>query len=281
VTFLAKDEAIMNLQRRRKSRASRGQQGFTLVEMAVVLVVIGLIIAAVVVGQDVQRNAEYLKIRETFVSQWAEAYHTYLLRIGVPVGDNPMQPTLMVGGADYGGNADGTISGENMSNVSPPPAVCSGQSTVGLNRGISSDQDLRTLMLQAGVKLPQGRGQGHEDQYAYTDSNGNPQVLRVCFQWNNPTTPSGSGNVMVITGLTPDLARFLAASINGQAGANEQLFRDQSTTTGASSNIAAAWTGNNTNVYGENVASGNGNLDHDATREAQVYTVSANYQMTQ
>ena len=37
------------------------QQGFTLVELAIVLAVIGLIIGAVAIAKDVQRNAEYQK----------------------------------------------------------------------------------------------------------------------------------------------------------------------------------------------------------------------------
>lgn len=47
------------------------QSGFTLVEMAVVLVIIGVILGAVMIGRDAQRNAEYLRIRQTFVNQWA------------------------------------------------------------------------------------------------------------------------------------------------------------------------------------------------------------------
>jgi len=86
---------------------------------------------------------------------------------------------------------------------------------------------LRTLMLQAGIELPSGRGLNMEDRYVYRDTNGNPQELQVCFQWNPPNTRSGSGNVMVITGLTPDLARFLATAIKGNADANTGSFRQE------------------------------------------------------
>ena len=43
--------------------------GFTLIEMAVVLVIIGVIIDAVMIGRDVQRNAEYTRIKQKFVDQ--------------------------------------------------------------------------------------------------------------------------------------------------------------------------------------------------------------------
>ena len=40
----------------------RQLRGFTLVELAIVLAVIGLIIGAVAIAKDVQRNAEYQKV---------------------------------------------------------------------------------------------------------------------------------------------------------------------------------------------------------------------------
>ncbi|MBE9395822.1 type II secretion system protein [Pontibacterium sp. N1Y112] len=40
------------------------QQGFTLVEMSIVLVIIGFILGAVSIGKDLQRDAEYSKIKQ-------------------------------------------------------------------------------------------------------------------------------------------------------------------------------------------------------------------------
>lgn len=255
------------------------QGGFTLVEMAVVLVIIGVILGAVMIGRDAQRNAEYLRIRQTFVNQWAVAYNSYVQRMGVPVGDNISAPRLMVNGANYAGALGG-----DLTNVVPPNAICEGAAGPNMARGMQAGLSLRNLMLQAGIELPAGRGLGMEDRYVYLDTNGNPQELQVCFQWNSPTTNSGSGNVMVITGLTPDLARSLASAIKGNADANTGSFRQEGVAAGAGGVLAAAntnggvaWLGVNTEAYGNQGAA----VGTVGNRESQVRTVVAHYKMNQ
>ncbi|WP_295380855.1 prepilin-type N-terminal cleavage/methylation domain-containing protein [uncultured Pseudacidovorax sp.] len=253
--------------------ARQGQQGFTLVEMAVVLIVIGVIISAVMIGRDVQRNAEYVRIRQTFVNQWAEAYNAYRQRYGIPVGDSQARPRQMVNGANFMGAT--SLSGGDMTGVRPPPAVCSNGAGPNMARAAQTGVDLIDLMRQAGIELPPGRGTGMEDRYVYQDSNGNPQEIQICFQWNAPGTPSGSGNVMVITGLTPDLARSLASGLKGNADANSGTFRQEGVSSGTKTTgaqIARDWTVSNIADYSGAEAS---------SYEAQVATVIAHYKMNQ
>jgi len=247
----------------------RAASGFTLLEMAIVLVIIGAILGAVMIGRDAQRNAEYLKIRQAFVNQWAVAYNSYVQRYGVPVGDNRQAPRLMVNGQKYTG-----LLGGDLTTATPPLAVC--EKSVGrkMTRQMETGFSLRQEMLQAGIELPQGRGIGMEDRYVYLDTNGNPQELQVCFQWNPPGTRSGTGNVMVISGLTPDLARSLAAGIKGNADANSGSFRQEGVTAGAGATAGLDWVGDNTQAYS---GSSGTNID----REAQVLTVVAHYKMNQ
>lgn len=262
--------------------ARRRVHGFTLVEMAIVLAVIGLIIGAIAIGKDVQRNAEYTKIKNKFVDQWEQAYNAYYTRTGGVVGDSQTSPRLMVNGSNYAAAAGGVISGGDMTGLTGPKPLCHGTAGVGMLRGPAEtgNFDLRDLMNRAGVRMPPGRAEGSEDRYVYLDTNGNPQEVQVCFQWNAPGTPAGSGNVMVISGLTPDLARMLDQMIDGKPDAQEGRFRQQGVVNGTPNAPGVQWAANNT--FADTAASGAGALTAGATQdEDQVVRVVAIYKMNE
>jgi hypothetical protein len=117
----------------------------------------------------------------------------------------------------------------------------------------------------------------------YLDSNGNPQEIQVCFQWNKPIAigagaadvggGEGAGNVMVITGLTPDLARSLDQMIDGKPDEREGRFRRQGATNATTNAPGVEWNRTNRDKIGTN---NNESLDED-----QVEIVTAIYRMNQ
>ncbi len=191
----------------RPSRPFPPAAGFTLMEMSVVLVIIALILGAVSVGRDVYRSAEAERIGSEFVQGWMVAYDRHAQQSGLVPRDNVANPTGRI-------NGDGS-------------ELCDG----------AGSATLRNAMLERGVALPQGRAEGMESFYVYRDSQGNPQQLQVCFatvnDWAEPQNGgSYSGrvrNVMVLKGLTPELANQLDARIDGRVDARFGRLREATT----------------------------------------------------
>jgi prepilin-type N-terminal cleavage/methylation domain-containing protein len=90
------------------------QRGFTLVEIAIVLVIIGLLLGAVLKGQELVENSRVKNATNALNSIKAGAYG-YLDRYrALPGDDGPALPTLQARGAAWApitvaGNADGTL----------------------------------------------------------------------------------------------------------------------------------------------------------------------------
>lgn len=178
-------------------------RGFTLLELSVVLVIIGLIVGAVTIGKDVQRNAAYQRIASEFVQGWAIGYDTFWTNNGIVIADNPSNPTGMV----------------NAATATP---LCT--------------TNLRAAMQAAGVAMPAGRAEGSETRAVYLDSHGVPQELAICFEnvnWSIPGATPGSyvvrkRNVMTLTGLTPSMAKLLDSHFDGRVDARFGKLREQS-----------------------------------------------------
>jgi hypothetical protein len=250
--------------------------------MSVVLLIIGMILGAIAIGKDLQRNAEYKQIKQKFVDQWAAAYNEYYEKYGVVLGDSEVSPTYAVNGNSTPGTlADFLNRTMNYVSVDPPPRIChSDGSTPSApkdtnpdSRPADSSHDLHDFFDKAGIRMPPGRAEGREDRYVYLDSNGNPQEMAVCFQWNPPETPSNSGNVMVLVGLTPDMARHLDEMIDGKPDAREGMFRQQGVSNDTDGVPGVPWDTVNTDDFGTMDGS---NLD-----ENQVAVVTAHYKMNQ
>ncbi len=101
----------------------RKQSGFTLVEIAIVLVIIGLLIGGVLKGREMITNAKIKRIENDF-SGVSAAIYAYQDRYGSLPGDDPSASTRFSGtwaAADNGngnGNIDGRWNSTNNGNES-------------------------------------------------------------------------------------------------------------------------------------------------------------------
>lgn len=270
----------------RTGRTTRKQRGYSLVEIAMVMAVAGLLLGGVSMGREMMREAEYNRMYNKFVQPWKQAYDLYYQRIGTVVGDSQVAPTLMVNGEEtFLDNRLGGMAGIPANYRNTGLRICHGagyaRNSVGLGDPSLSNQNMHALFDRAGIRMPPGRAEGQEDRYAYQDQNGNPVELQICFQWNADKTISGAGNVMVIRGLTPDLARKLDHMIDGKADAVEGRFRQQNamsnTLQTSTQRPGYEWSANNTYSAGSTLSTAKGS--GQANDEDRVTLLTAHWVM--
>jgi len=226
------------------------QKGFTLIELSITLLVIGLLLGAVAIGRDLQRTAANQRLSTDFVQGWQLAYETYVNGVGRPPGDDASNPTGQVNGVTA--TAGTQLCGNAMINT----------------------------FLAAGVRLPEGRTNGSPDRAVYLDSNGNPQEVRVCFQsvpWAEPgaaldTFNSRQRNVMVLTGVTYSLVAMLDQQIDGRSDARFGRLRDTTLANATGTLVGTIWPLNDRMTFGT--------LVENTRDEDQVAVTTALFQMT-
>lgn len=184
-------------------------KGFTLVEMAIVLIIIGIIIGAVVKGKDLVRGAEQKKVYTKFVSAWNLAYLNFYDRTGKILGDNT-DGTL--GQTD--GRAD-TVAGTEL---------------------LTSTQAGIFGIIQVGLEAPVTNA-ANAFTYRYIDSQGTGHDMTVTFAYEG----TGNYNYMLITPIPVEMAMALDTMIDGEAdGLNDDFIGYNLANTAAADWSAAA-----------------------------------------
>ena len=104
------------------------KKGFSLIEIGIVMIVIGILIAAVMKGKDVIKSAEIKQHNQTYLNKWVSVATTHYDKVG-----------YNIGGSSTSG-AIGTVDGSKDDNTTGDPAL------VGCN-------DLITYAEKAGINL--------------------------------------------------------------------------------------------------------------------------------
>jgi prepilin-type N-terminal cleavage/methylation domain-containing protein len=158
-------------------------RGFTLIEMAIVLIIIGIIIGAVVKGKDIVRSAEQKKLYSSFVREWQIAFNNYYDRTGWILAD---------------------------SNDPANAGTRDGHSNAGTSN-LNVDSQLQAV----GLTPPNAGSSGTTLRRTYNDSNGVLRTLNLAFAWNTTW-----GNHIRITGIPNDLGLAIDRMVDGSSSGN-------------------------------------------------------------
>ena len=159
-------------------------KGFTLIEMAVVLIIIGLIIGAVVKGKDLVTSAKQKKLYSKYLQAWQLAYNSYYDRTGWVLGDD-----------DNAGNTN-------------RDARC------GDGTSWASEANLEAQLTSVGLEIPAEGAAGNTTQRIYRDAGGREYAMSVTFKYF-----AGLGNYIEISsanGMASELGMTWDNIIDGQ-----------------------------------------------------------------
>jgi len=181
----------------------RKNKGFTLVEMALVLIIIGIIIGAIVKGNDLVRSAEQKRIYSKFLSDWRLAYMNFYDRTGKILGDT-YNDTATPAAAGQNGRAD-TSGGT----AATPVLGANGQGRL----VASSNTAIYLGLADAGLRAPTTNVPSTAYEYRYVDSTGNAHILNIAFAWDAVS----NYNYMLINNIPGELALAIDTMIDGEA----------------------------------------------------------------
>lgn len=204
----------------RKAQAARGEEGFTLIEMSIVLVIIGLLIGGVLKGQELIAST---RLKAT-ISQWdayKSAYNGFVDRFQNIPGDMATATTTVSATGVVNGDGDGVI-GTNQTGGNEFTAT------------INADENLNFWAHMAAARLISGVTLGAAAGAATAANAGGIPAGRITGTfWT-------AENVTTTTGITSDFVALqkgsaaIAASLSGAQYAEiERKFDDSNALTGS------------------------------------------------
>jgi prepilin-type N-terminal cleavage/methylation domain-containing protein len=173
-------------------------KGFTLIEIAIVLVIIGLIIGAAVKGKDLIQSAKQKKFYTNSLKAWELAIIGYYDRTGLALGD----------GTANGGTA-ATTDGR-FDNIN------------GATFGAANGIDARLTAI--GLTIPTSNT-ANSGQFAYKGQHSGTQTVTMSLWYMYSHTQLRSNNALYITNIPTDLAIAIDTMVDGQMDARAGTFR--------------------------------------------------------
>jgi len=193
-----------------KSFKKAFRKGFSLIELSVVLIIIGLLMAAIIKGRDLIRSAEMKKFYNTFVNAWHLTFNQYYDRtgqaLGAPLETNEGNYTEFVG-ANYTVNNTDFV-------LRDPSYITKQADDVGIDRPQSTEYFISFSNIKAAKALL---------TFASDPVSESEKITVKKYQSGTSTNVNitgngnGKGNFMVIFNVPYDVAIQIDRIVDGKA----------------------------------------------------------------
>ncbi len=184
--------------KKNKQTILRNDKGFTLIELAIVLVIIGLILGSVLKGKDLINSAKQKNFYNSFLKNWQLSVASYYDRTGYVLGDS----TINGGTAAIVNGVFDDISGANF----------------GATGGI--DETLKKVGLEVPVSNTAKSG-----QYTFKGAYSGSQLITLSLWKVYSHTDLRYANRLYLQYVPTDLAIALDKIIDGQMDSRAGSFR--------------------------------------------------------
>ncbi len=195
------------------------RSGFTLIELSIVLIIIGLIIGGVMKGRDLINSAEQKKIYNTWVKQWQLTANAYEDRTGGVLGDGTVN--------------GGTVATEN--------GFCD-------NVRLDTTTTVQNKLVAVGLDVPTSNiastnGGGYKIKGKYSTTNVTAYLYNLYSH-----TDGSSKNRLYIINMPTDVAIAFDKMTDGETNSQTGAFRQYPDNTSATGLWPNAKTTKNVNV---------------------------------
>lgn len=190
-------------------------QGFTLIEMAIVLVIIGLILAAVMKGGDIFHSAQIDRVNKGFFEAWKTVVYEYYDRRGQYLGDGTANGGT---GAAQDGQFDGFL---GLDQVNKADNLIQVSQAAGIDICSMIESDIMDLTPTGG-----GIGCGGKNIFERTISSGFSGKHTVAMGFYVCPTEGGvNRNCLAFMNVPQDIAKRLDTHYDGQPDGERGILR--------------------------------------------------------
>ncbi len=173
-------------------------KGFTLVEIAIVLIIIGLILGAAIKGKDLIQSAKQKKFYTNYVKAWELSALAYYDRTGNVLGD-------------------GTINGGTV-------ATSNGLFDNINGANFDAANGIDATLKKVGLTVPTSNT-AESGQYSYKGQVSGTVTLTLSLYYLPSATDGRSSNAIYLTNVPTDLALSLDTIVDGAIDATAGTFR--------------------------------------------------------